>query len=226
VVTGSELRGEAVDLDPGSGVLVRPIQPNACAAVVVVSDLPGGDFRVGPLTERLAEQDIDLLYIELAHNGPIAYPEVLARVPAACAYLQDRAGRPESRVILVGVGVGGDLVLRAAGTDSNVCGVAAVNPVLDSARTGIELLYTTTVGETIRWGGVRRRLVEALRASERFAQLEHRPALLVFTSNPRPVDDLPTTAGVRVETVASVDEAVKAVEMWVNNTKVDETYVA
>lgn len=226
VVTESELPGEEVDLDPGAGILIRPVQPDARAAVVVVSDLPGGDFPLAPLAERLAEQDIDVLYVDLAHNGPVAYPEILARVPAACAYLQDRADRPERRVMLVGAGVGGDLVLRAAGTDSNVCGVAAVNPVLEPARTGIELLYTTTLWEAVRWGGVRRRLVEALRASERFAQLEHRPALLVYASNPTPVHDLPATADVRVKSVASVDEAVEAVDTWVNHTKVGENYVA
>ena len=138
---------------------------------------------------------------------------MLARLPAACSNLQERSEVNGRGVVLIGAGIGGDLVLRAAATDLAVRGVTAIDPVLDPEATGLELLHRSTLWQAMRWGGLRRRLAEALSASERLPRLENRPALLVFRANPTPVGDI-AASNAEVSVVRTDDEAVEQVLRW------------
>ena len=208
-----EQSGKRVDFSPGQG-MVRQAPGVGCGpAVILVSDLPDGDFPIARLSDQLVDQSAVVVNIDLAADGPVEYPEVLARLPAACSYLQKRSGVNGWGIVLIGAGIGGDLALRAAATDLAVRGVTAIDPVLDPEATGLELLHRSTFWQAMRWGSLRRRLAEALSASERLPRLENRPALLVFRANPAPMGNI-AAGPPEVAIVYTNDEAVQQVLRW------------
>ena len=224
-VIQSEQSGERVEFEPGQGTIRRTAEVGCGPAVIVVSDLPDGDFPVARLSDQLVDQSAVVVNIDLAADGPVEYPEVLARLPAARSYLQERSGVNGRGVVLIGAGIGGDLALRAAATDSAVCGVTAIDPVLDPGATGLELLHRSTFWQAMRWGTLRRRLAKALSASERLPRLENRPTLLVFRANPVPVGDI-ATGNAEVAIVHTDDEAVQRVLRWTAEVMAEGEYVA
>lgn len=202
-----------VNLPPGRGTVLGTAGPGQAPAVVVVSDLPDGDFPLSPVTDQLVNRGVLVLSIDLVGGGPIEYPEVLARVPAAIAYLQDRPDVDGRGIALIGVGIGGDLALRAAATDQAIRGVIAVDPVLSPEATGLDALRYATFGPALRWGGLRRRLAAALAAAERLPQLGERPALLLFRSNTMPITE--DVAGVvKIAVEEADDKAVQRIVQW------------
>ena len=209
----SDQSGERVEFEPGQGTIRRTAGVGCGPAVVVVSDLPDGDFPVARLSDHLVDESAILVNIDLAADGPVEYPEVLARLPAACSYLQSHSDVDDCRIVLIGAGIGGDLALRAAATDLVVGGVVAIDPALDPETTGLDLLHRSTFWQAMRWGGLRRRLAEALAAPERLLQLENRPALLVFRANPAPVSDI-AAGHAELTNVLTDDEAVQQVVRW------------
>lgn len=219
-----ESGGERVGFDPGQGTVRLSGATGRGPAVIVVSDLPDGDFPLARLSDHLAAQSGVVVNIDLVADGPVKYPEVLARLPAACSYLQSRSDVGGRGILLIGVGIGGDLALRAAATDSAVAGVTAIDPVLDPLSTGLDLLRRSTFWQALQWGGLRRRLAEALAVSERLLQLENRPALLVFRVNPVAVGDI-AAGNAEVATVRTDDEAVQRVVRWTAGVMVEGEHV-
>lgn len=217
--------GERVEFDPGQGTLRRSGDASRGPAIIVVSDLPDGDFPVARLSDHLADQSAVVVNIDLGADGPVEYPEVLARLPAACSYLQSRSDVDGRGIVLIGVGIGGDLALRAAATDSTVGSVTAIDPVLDPQSTGLDLLRRSTFWQAMRWGGLRRRLAETLAAPERLLQLENRPTLLVFRVNPVAVGDI-AAGHAEVATVRTDDEAVQRVVHWAAEVMAEGEHVA
>lgn len=210
---GVESKGEPMNLHPGQCTLRRQADAGPWPAAIVVSDLPDGDFSVSRLVDHLVDQGFLTLSIDLANDGPVEYPEVLARLPAACAYLRGRSDADGRGIVVIATGIGGDLALRAAAIDLTIQGVAAIDPLLDPEATGLDLLRRSTFWEVFRWGGVRRRLVEALTAANRLPQLENRPALLVYRTNPTSLGEV-ATGDVQVAVVHTDDEAVQRVVGW------------
>ncbi|MFQ5343544.1 MAG: hypothetical protein ACE5F6_18550 [Anaerolineae bacterium] len=220
-----EQSGERVDFGPGQG-MVRQAPGVGCGpAVILISDLPDGDFPVARLSDQLVNQSAVVVNVDLAADGPVEYPEVLARLPAACSYLQKRSEVNGRGIVLIGAGIGGDLALRAAATDLAIRGVVAIDPVLDPEATGLELLHRSTFWQALHWGGLRRRLTEALSASERLLQLENRAALLVFRANPAPVGDM-AAGPAEVAVVHTDDEAVQQVLRWTAEVMAEGEHVA
>lgn len=207
-----ELTGERVEFDPGRGTIQRAADVGRGPAAIVVSDFPDGDFPVSRLSDKLVDQGVLVLNIDLATDDPVEYPAVLARLPAACAHLQGRSDVNGQEILLIGVGIGGDLVLRTAATDLSVR-AAAVDPVLTPQATGLDLLRRATVWEALRWDGLRRRLAEALAAVDRLPQLEDRPALLVYRGNPTPPGEV-AAGDAEVAVVGTNEEAVQRVVRW------------
>ncbi|RME43321.1 MAG: hypothetical protein D6791_15755 [Chloroflexi bacterium] len=142
------------------------------------------------------------------------YPEVLARLPAACAYLRERPDVDKHAIVLVGVGIGGDLALRTAATDPAIAAVTAIDPVLNPEATGLDLLRRSTFWQAMRWGKLRRRLAGSLSAAERLLQLKERPALLVFRADSAPAGEIAAGNHAEVAIVHSDDEAIQRVARW------------
>lgn len=220
-----EANGKSVEFGPGRGLIHEEAGVRRGYAVVVVSDLPDGDFSISRLINELMEQDLLVLSIGLALDGPVEYPEVLARLPAACAYLKNQFALDGQGVVFIGAGIGGDLVLRAAAADPAVRGVTAIDPVLDPETTSLDLLHHSTFWEALRWGGLRRRLAEALAAAERIPQFENRSALLVYRTNPAPVGEI-AADGVDVALARTDDEVVQRVIGWTTEAIARPKYVA
>ncbi|MBS1253205.1 MAG: hypothetical protein MAG451_02254 [Anaerolineales bacterium] len=207
--------GERAHFDPGEGTIQRPANSNQHPATVVVSDLPDGGFPISQLRDRLVRGGCVALSVDLARDGPVEYPEVLARLPAACAYLQDQPGVSHDGVVLIGAGVGGDLALRAASTDASVAGVAVIDPVPNPAATSLDLLRHSTLWEALRWGNLRRRLAEGLTPIEHRPHLRDRQVLLVAQRSGPTLPDEAVTAGAQVAVVDTHAEAIERVAEWV-----------
>lgn len=224
-LTQPEVHGERVKLQPGGGTIRRAGDTGRASAVVVVSDLPDGDFPMSRLADQLVDEGALVLSIDLVADGPVAYPEVLARLPAACAHLRSRSDVNDEGIVLIGAGIGGDLALRAAATGLAVRGVTAIDPVLSPEATGLDLLRHSTFASALRWGGLRRRLAQALAATERLRQLDGRPALLVFRTNPTPVGEI-AAGNAEVTVVHSDEEAIQRVLRWTAEVIAEREHVA
>lgn len=208
--------GERVDFDPGQGTLIRSANPARRPAIIAVSDLPDGEFSLSPVVNQWTEAGCAALSTDLVEDGPTEYPEVLARLPAACTYLQNQPGIDGDSVVLVGAGIGGDVVLRAAATDSTVAGVVAINPVLVPDTIGLEALRRSTFWEALRWRRLRRRLADKLAATDHVSRMDDQRVLLIYHSNSLPANRA-AIDGVEVAIVQTDEEAVEQIVGWTSN---------
>ncbi len=217
--------GEYVHFNPGRGTFSRPAHTDPHLGVIAVTGLPDDKTPIAQLTDRLAQQGYVTLYIDLAADGPVAYPEVLARLPAACAYLQNQTDINHGEVVLIGAGAGGDLVLRSAATDPSIAGVVAINPVLQPRAIGLDLLQRLTFWEALRWDRIRRRLAATLTATDCLSQMEADRALLIQNGNHRLPEDLPTDQ-IDLASVHTHDEAIERIAEWTTQLTKERKHVA
>ena len=114
------------------------------------------------------------------------YPDALSLAPLALDLLSRQPFVDRERLAIVGVGLGGDLALRAAASDPQVRAVVALAPLLSeqSARAGLGLLCEMTYPEAVRWGlrGRRRKLLRDLYAGARPPEAAPRPTLVLYGS--------------------------------------------
>ncbi len=180
---------EAVSTGLWEGSLYLPaVEDGPWHAVCVVPGALEGAGSVSGLASELAKKGVASLV--LATEGhPWRYPDVLAMIPRAIGHLERREDVDARRVGLVGVGLGADLVLRAAGSDEQIGPVVALSPLLSAStiRPGIDLLREMSYLEAIRWrrahqGG---RLVAELEASEYLSGLGSRPLLVIYGERDR-----------------------------------------
>jgi dienelactone hydrolase len=112
------------------------------------------------------------------------YPDVLALLPTAIAYLLRREEVDPKRIGALGVDLGGDLVIRAASTDGRIKSVLAVAPYLCEANTkpGLSILKEMSYWQALLWSRStnREKLVMELAAISSMEKLEGRPLLLVY----------------------------------------------
>jgi len=121
------------------------------------------------------------------------YPDVLAVVPAGVSYLLQQPEVDDGRIGVVGFGLGGDLALRAAGTDERIAAVVAVSPFLDlkPRDLGLDLLRYGSLWQAVRWRRRRKAqgtLVEQLDVLAFLPRIAPRPLLILHPSgSPLPV---------------------------------------
>ncbi|MDI7275130.1 MAG: acetylxylan esterase, partial [Anaerolineae bacterium] len=210
------VRASAVELGQGlSGVLyVGPDQEAPRPGVCLVPDpgVPHGQWE--PLAAELAAQG----YVVLVPAWTAAwqrYPDVLALVPQAMAFLSGFPQVDGSRLIVAGTGLGGDLAVRAAAGDRSIVAAVALAPLLEeqNARPGLGLLHEMTYLEAVRWDlrGRRRELLRQLGTWEAIGHLGTRPTLILYGGRDALVPVLETRTrlarhGPAVEVRAVADE--------------------
>jgi hypothetical protein len=174
---------EVVATSLWEGTLYLPAGENGpWRAVCIVPGPLEGAESVSGLASELAMKGV-ASFVLATEGRSWRYPDVLAMIPQAIGHLERREDLDARRVGLVGVGLGADLALRAAGSDEQIGPVVALSPLLSASgiQPGIDLLREMSYVEAIRWrrahqGG---RLVGELDASEYVSGLGSRPLLVV-----------------------------------------------
>ena len=158
----------------------RPCPWPAVCAVPEPGKLMGS---VENLAAGLACEGIATLVLDLSSPELWSYPDILGAIPQAIGYAERRDDLDASRLGLLGVGLGGDLAIRAGASDSQVKAMVAVSPLLTAStvQPGLDLLRERSYPEAIRWRSRQGdgHLVEQLDALGRTSELDSRP-LIVF----------------------------------------------
>lgn len=135
-------------------------------------------------TQELLDLGFVVLLVDLSEEFP-PYPEVLAIVPSALSFLSKQPKIDSGRLGVVGLGLGGNVALRSASTDTRVKAVAALGTLLSraGARPGLDALREMTYLQAMRWASFRQRekLVLDLAAVEHLTNTQKvTPTLLVW----------------------------------------------
>jgi len=106
----------------------RPSEVGRRPAVALVPPPDVGVQRLDPFVAGLVAANLIVLRIEW--GGPPTFPEALALLPGAVAFLAASADVDPARIGAGGVDIGGDLALRSASTDPQIRSVLAYAPHL------------------------------------------------------------------------------------------------
>ena len=186
---GGRLRQEAVSLQQLRGTLYLPedvasLKGEPRAAICVLPGPSEGTLSPHPIVANLIEEGFIVLAIDWGPESAVRYPGVLGLLPSAVAYLIRRDEVNPERIGVLGIDLGGDLAIRAAGTDQQIAAVLAMAPFLGQSNTkpGLSILKEMSYLEAIRWSSFRRRgkLVAELAALDYIGKLDSRPLLLVY----------------------------------------------
>jgi len=182
----------------GDGQTLPPPGPAVC--LLTDPSLPASALY--PLAGELARRGMVVLRPNWGSDRQ-RYPDALSLAPLAMNELGRQPFVDADRLALVGVGLGGDLALRAAAGDHQVCAVVALAPLLDEqcACANLGLLCEMTYPQALHWGlgGRRRQLVRQLDALATLGQLAPRPALVLYGSR----DPVASQAAVRARLAAA-----------------------
>ncbi|MFQ5811600.1 MAG: alpha/beta hydrolase family protein [Anaerolineae bacterium] len=182
-------RHEAVSWQQLRGTLylpedAAPLKGGPRAAICALSAPSEGVFSPYPVVAGLVEEGFIVLAIDWGPEKEIRYPAMLGLLPGAVAYLTRRDEVNPERIGVLGIGLGGDLAIRSAGTDPQIAAVLALAPFLNQANTrpGLSILKEMTYLEALRWSGLRKRgeLVAELAPLDYISKLGSRPLLLVY----------------------------------------------
>jgi hypothetical protein len=115
-----------------TGLLFRPVASAGAESrhpAVVLLPPPGSDDEAaGPLVTGLLGAGLVVMMIQW--EDPPRFPEALALVPGAVAFLAASPEIDPARIGALGIDVGGDLALRSASTDPQIRSVLAFAPHL------------------------------------------------------------------------------------------------
>lgn len=195
-------RGGTVIAAQVSGRVHVPESSGPHAALCVVPEMGSTAEEVGEVCAHLRALGFLVLSIDWTAVGvPPRYPDVLALVPAGVDYLLRQPQVDGRRIGVVGFGLGGDLVLRAAGTDHQMAVAVAIAPYLSPGfcHPGLDVLRQESWWQAVR--RMRRRkshsgLVEQLNAMALLALIPPRPVLLLNAYGV-PLSELPAEVETR-----------------------------
>ena len=149
---GGRLRNEAVAWQQLRGTLYLPggepdetsassVEPPR-AAICALPTPSEGTLSPHPIVADLVEAGFIVLAIDWGPEKEIRYPAMLGLLPSAVAYLTRRDEVNPERIGVLGMGLGGDLAIRSAGTDQQIAAVLALAPFLnqDNTRPGLSFL--------------------------------------------------------------------------------------
>ncbi len=174
----------SVRLAQGTAMLFQdPRQSEPGPAICLLPDPGAPGEGLAGLADRLAEQGWTALVLPWEEDLQ-QYPDALALVPGAMTFLSRQPLIDGRRLVVGGAGLGGDLALRAAAEDDDICAAVALAPLLEpaNARPGLGLLDEMTCPQAVRWllGGRRQRLLGELASAEAVARIAPRPVLVVY----------------------------------------------
>ncbi len=181
-------QAQPVGLGRASGQLYMPIEPTEpMPAVCLVPGLGVGSWgSMHALARHLVAQQIVALVIN-PDAALYSYPETLATLPAATAYLSKRPEVDPGRLAAAGYGLGGDLVIRAASAHKDLCAIVALAPLLRRVQPGLDLLGEMSFIEAWRWlrDERRARLIAQLTALDFGNKIPPRPLFLLYGADDR-----------------------------------------
>ena len=190
--------GSPVELGPVRATIYQPTtaKPGPFPALCLLHDPSAPDDDLTPLTQALAENGIVVLTLDWRSSEHSDHSTLQGLVSVGVLHLAERAETDAERVGLAGVGLGGDMALQSAATDTDVAAVMAIEPVFVSRRPALGL-------ETLRslsWFDARRRarrwrrspLVKELNALEAVSRVTSQPVAIVVGSavGPNSVENL------------------------------------
>ena len=189
----ARFRHEAVSWQQLKGTLYLPedisetsassVEPPR-AAICALPTPSEGTLSPHPIVANLVEAGFIVLAIDWGPEKEIRYPAMLGLLPSAVAYLTRRDEVNPERIGVLGIDLGGDLVIRSAGTDQQIAAVLTLAPFLIQANTrpGLSILKETSYLEALRWASFRKRgeLVAELAPLDYIGKLGDRPWLLIY----------------------------------------------
>jgi hypothetical protein len=204
--------GQPVSGPRWKGTLHRPSSDEGPWCAVCVVSEPGTE--VDSLAAALARRGIVALVLDMDSRDIWTYPDVLAAIPRALDYLEDAENVDANRLGLLGVGIGADLVIRAAASDPQVRTAVAIAPLLSPSgvQPGLDLLREMSHVGARRWrrwlnGG---ELIAQLDAQKHIPQLDPRPLLILHGANDRLVSGLDRLESLPSTKVKKVEHAGRA----------------
>ena len=186
---GGRLRHEYVAWQQLKGTLylpedAAPLSGDSRAAICALPSPFEGALSSHSLVADLIEEGFIVLAMDWGSEEEIRYPAVLSLLPIAVAYLTRRSEVNPERIGVLGIGLGGDLAIRSAGTDQQIAAVLALAPFLNQANTqpGLGILKEMSYLEALRWASFRKRgeLVAELAPLDYIGKLGDRPWLLIY----------------------------------------------
>jgi len=195
---GDRLHHEDIAWQQLQGTLYLPEDVGDSQAAICILPSPSERaLSTHSLVAALMEAGFIVLAVDWGSEEEIRYPAVLSLLPTAVAYLTQRKEVNPERIGILGIGLGGDLAIRSAGTDQQIAAVLALAPFLSQANTqpGLSLLKEMPYLEALRWTGFRKRgkLVGELTPLDYISKLGSRPWLLVYGNQ----DDITPVAQAR-----------------------------
>ena len=181
---------EPVSLETEHGALYLPSSRNGPFPAICMVPGPGeGLESLEVIAARLARDDFVVLTTDMVFEDSWLYPDMLALLPKAIAYLDSRDEVDPGRIGAVGVGLGGDLVIRAAASDKQIRSMVALAPLLvrSSTQPSLDLLREMSYPEAIRWTRLHQhgKLVAQLGALEHISELDSQPLLIIYGEEDR-----------------------------------------
>ena len=154
--------------------------PRGLAVVLPDPDLPPAS--VLPLITVVSELDLLAVVVSWGAGPELRYPDVLAVVPMAITAQQAAEGQALGPVVVVGMGLGGDLALRSASDDARIRLAVAVGPGLEpeGVLQGLMLLREMNMVQAWGWRSSweRRRFVGSVQGGAALLRLGARGAVL------------------------------------------------
>jgi len=189
--------GEEVSGPQLSGWLHVPQGPGPHPALCLIPEVGNPAEDLGTVAAELIDMGFVALAVDwMAENvqGEMPrYPDLLALVPAGVDYLLPRPEVDRNRIGVIGFGLGGDIALRATGTDERIAAVVAASLFLGHKPRdlGLDLLRYGSLPQAVQWRQQRRVqgvLVEELDAQAFLSRILPRPLLILHASgSPPPV---------------------------------------
>lgn len=178
-------RHEAVSWQQLRGTLYLPEDIGEPRAAICALPSPSeGTRSLHLVVANLVGEGFIVLAIDWGPEAEVRYPAILGLLPSAVAYLTRRDDVDSERLGVLGIDLGGDLAIRAAGTDPQIAAVLALTPCLRQANTqpGLNILREMSYLEAIHWSSFRRRgkLVAELATLDSMGRLGSRPLLLLY----------------------------------------------
>ncbi|MFQ6015120.1 MAG: alpha/beta hydrolase family protein [Anaerolineae bacterium] len=176
---------EAASLDLGQALFCLPSPATAPLPAVCAIPRPGDDGRsLHHLAQGLIQHNFAVLILDLSDMARLRYPEVLALVPRAISTLSQRDEIDADRIGVLGLGLGGDLAIRAASADKQIRTVVALAPLFkaESFKPGLGMLKEMTCWQAMRWTRLidRTALCASLEIPSHVTELSPRQLLLLY----------------------------------------------
>ena len=215
--------GRPIQLGPLRATFYQPAgRRGPFPALCLLPDPTASGDNLSLLVQALVEGGIAVLALDLQSLDTTDRLTLQGLVSVGVSHLAQRPETDAERVGLVGIGLGGDLVLRGAAMDPGMAATLAIEPVLSSDRPGLGL-------ETLRdlsWFEAQRRahrwrhsaLVKGLDAPTAIRRIISRPVAIVVGCASGP-DTAGSLEILRVDggcplTPAAHTEALKRAAEW------------